>query len=103
MEKKIKKTTDKSEVNLTEDEIASVVQVSREYQEVIGEFGQLYLRKLQLEEETGKITELEGEFKTSYMAILQRENDIVKRFSTKYGEGRVDTTRGVYVKTKKSI
>ena len=103
MEKKIKPTSNKSEVSLTEDEISSVLEITTDYQEALNDFGELYLRKLRVEEETNRITEAESEYKETYMSVQRRENDIAKRLAKKYGEGRVDTVRGVYVKTKKSI
>ena len=103
MEKKIKKTMVSPEVKLTEDEVASCIELGTQYQEGLGDFGQLYLRKIQIEEETERVEELEKEFKTTYLTISQRESDIIDRLTKKYGEGHVDTTRGVYVKVKKSI
>jgi peptidoglycan hydrolase CwlO-like protein len=107
MENKIKKTiktpTNSSETQMTDDEVSSVVELSTQYQEILGGFGELYLRKLQVEEENKRIDEMEQELKSTYSTINQRENDIVERFTKKYGQGRVDTARGVYVKEKKSI
>lgn len=103
MDNKIKKESDTKEVKLTEDEISSVIELSTEFQGILREFGELHLRKLQVEEENQRLDEIEEELKGTYMTITQRESDIGKRFTKKYGEGRVDTTRGVYIKAKKSI
>jgi len=103
MEKKIKKSTNKLEVTLTEDEMVSVLDISTDYREVLNDFGELYLRKLQLDEETKRINEAESDYKETYMSIQRRETDTANRLTKKYGEGHVDTIRGVYIKAKKSI
>jgi len=103
MDKKIKTKTNTNEVEMTADDISSVVELSTEFQAILREFGELHLRKIQVEEENNRLDEIEEDLKGTYITITQRENDMVNRFTKKYGEGRVDTTRGVYIKTKKSI
>ena len=56
-----------------------------------------------MEEENKRLDEVEEELKGTYNTITQRESDMVNRFTKKYGEGRVDSARGVYIKAKKSI
>lgn len=103
MDKKLKTDTQSNEVKMTEDDISSVVELSTEFQTILREFGELHLRKMQVEEENKRLDEVEEELKGTYITITQRESDMVNRFTKKYGEGRVDSARGVYIKAKKSI
>ena len=87
-----------ADIQLTDDERLEVGQLNAEYQEILIELGQLYIRKLQVEEEGDIINSLETEHKKAYAELEKKELDFTSRLNRKYGEGRIDPVGLSYVK-----
>lgn len=87
-----------SMVTLTTDEQGEIVQLNSDYQEILIELGQLYLRKLQVDAENESIDKLETDHSNTYIEIQKKEKDFVTRLQRKYGEGKLDAPRGIYIK-----
>ena len=87
-----------NEVKITTDEKNEVGQLNQEYQGIILELGQLYLRKLQVDEEKNIIDALESEHKGAYSEIQKRERNFLTRLNQKYGDGNLDAANGIYIK-----
>ena len=54
---------------------------------------------MQVAEETKAITTQEKEHSHEYTETQKKEKDFVLRLNRKYGEGRLDAPRGIYIKS----
>lgn len=99
MDKNIESNEEPSrEIKLTTDEKNEVIQLNADYQELLLELGQLYIRKLQVDEERDIIDTLETEHSNAYSELQSKERDFTIRLNRKYGDGNLDPAGGIYIK-----
>lgn len=87
-----------NEVKFTSDELSEISQLNGEYQSILIEFGQLYLKKIQLETEQTEIKKDESELTIAYDDLKKKDSSLASRIKKKYGEGTADFARGVFLK-----
>lgn len=89
---------DNNEIKFTSDEFDEINQLNGEYQSLLLEFGELYLKKISLEQESEAIKTDDQELRSVYTDLKKREVALSSRIQKKYGEGTPDFARGVYIK-----
>tara|TARA_A100001037_G_scaffold67550_1_gene60007 strand:+ start:44619 stop:44963 length:345 start_codon:yes stop_codon:yes gene_type:complete len=87
-----------NEIKFTTDEVDEVTNLNAEYQSLLLELGEVYLKKIQIEEQQSEINSAEDELRGVYSDLQKRESTLSARITKKYGPGRPDFARGMYLK-----
>ncbi len=89
-----------SEIKFTEDELKNLQELSQGYQSMQAAFGQLRVQKIMLEQQKDAMEEAETKLEADYIDNQQKERDLVKELSDKYGPGSLDPETGVFTPTE---
>jgi len=90
-----------NQVELTSDELAEILSLNNEYQEILISLGQINLRRDSIEKEEAALKITESEHYNSYDETQKKEANFKQRIVRKYGEGEINLESGVYTKSKK--
>lgn len=82
-----------NEISLSESEVEQLKEVFQLSTQIQSAFGNLKIRKIQLEAE-------EDNLKQQYAQKTQKEIEISQKINQKYGAGSVDLQRGVFIKAE---
>ena len=82
-----------NEISLSESEVEQLTEVFQLSTQIQSAFGNLKIRKIQLEAE-------EDNLKQQYVQKTQKEIEISQKINQKYGAGSVDLQRGVFIKAE---
>ena len=82
-----------NEISLSESEVEQLTEVFQLSTQIQSAFGNLKIRKIQLEAE-------EDNLKQKYVQKTQKEIEISQKINQKYGAGSVDLQRGVFIKAE---
>ena len=82
-----------NEISLSESEVEQLKQVFQLSTQIQSAFGNLKIRKIQLEAE-------EDNLKQQFAQKNQKEIEISQKINQKYGTGSVDLQRGVFIKAE---
>ena len=82
-----------NEISLSESEVEQLKEVFQLSTQIQSAFGNLKIRKIQLEAE-------EDNLKQQYVQKTQKEIEISQKINQKYGAGSVDLKRGVFIKAE---
>tara|TARA_B100000519_G_C14117838_1_gene378960 strand:+ start:43 stop:312 length:270 start_codon:yes stop_codon:yes gene_type:complete len=82
-----------NEISLSESEVEQLKEVFQLSTQIQSAFGNLKIRKIQLEAE-------EDNLKQQYVQKTQKEIEISQKINQKYGAGSVDLQRGVFIKAE---
>jgi hypothetical protein len=82
-----------NEISLSESEVEQLTEVFQLSTQIQNAFGNLKIRKIQLEAE-------EDNLKQQYVQKTQKEIEISQKINQKYGAGSVDLQRGVFIKAE---
>jgi len=90
-----------NQVKLTSDELAEILALNNEYQEILINLGQINLRRDTLKREEESLQTAETEHYNSYDETQKKEANFKQRIVRKYGQGEIDLESGVYTKSEK--
>jgi len=76
------------EKQLTPDELQSVKQLKNDYANLALSLGEIELQKISLEKEKERLSQ-------AYVQLNNKEADLVKILTDKYGKGSIDTETGI--------
>ena len=82
-----------NEISLSESEVEQLKEVFQLSTQIQSAFGNLKIRKIQLEAE-------EDNLKQQFAQKNQKEIEISQKINQKYGTGSVDLQRGVFIKAE---
>ena len=82
-----------NEISLSESEVEQLKEVFQLSTQIQSAFGNLKIRKIQLEAE-------EDNLKQQFAQKNQKEIEISQKINQKYGAGSVDLQRGVFIKAE---
>ena len=91
----------KNQLKLTSDELAEILALNNEYQEILIGLGQVNLRRVGLKKEQSSLEVVESEHYTSYDETQKKEENFKQRIVRKYGQGEIDLESGIYTKSEK--
>jgi hypothetical protein len=91
---------EKNEIKFTDDERTEMTHLNGEYQSLLLEFGELYLRNIQVKREQTDIDLTETDLSEVYADLQKKESDLMTRIQKKYGPGKPDPARGTYIKSE---
>ena len=90
----------KNQVKLTSDELAEILALNNEYQEILIGLGQVNLRRDNLKKEESSLEKVESEHYASYDETQKKEANFKERIVRKYGQGEIDLESGIYTKSE---
>ena len=79
-----------AEVKFTEEDIKSLNELSSAYQRIQSAFGQVRVQKIMLGQQQDSLEEAEVKLEADYTDNQQKERDLVKDLSDRYGPGTLD-------------
>jgi len=92
-----KKVEEKStELKFSEEELKSLRDLQDGYSEKSAQFGQLRVQKLLVQQQLDNLEQTEIQFESDYVALQEKERDLVKSLNEKYGPGNLDPATGVF-------
>ena len=90
-----------SEIKFTEEELKSLAQLSKAYQDIQVLMGQVSVQKLVNNQRAEKIEENELQLQADYQANQEKERELVKTLNEKYGAGQLDPKTGIFIPAPK--
>ena len=88
-------------IKFSQEELDELKKIQSGYQSSTFSFGELYLEKLNLDERSKQVLELEGKLKNEFVALQQAEKTWLNKITEKYGEGNLSLADGTFTPTKK--
>lgn len=79
---------------LTEEELSSIQELSKQLTEVVDKFGQIKIEKLSLQTQLTNLDQLEKQFETDFYSLKEKEFNLSKQLSDKYGNATINLTTG---------
>lgn len=79
---------------LTQEELSSVKELSIKLSEITSKFGQIKVEKLNLLAQITALDELEKSLDTEYFELKEKEYNLSKELSDKYGDGVLNLETG---------
>lgn len=89
----------KDPIKITQEELQETLDLQKKFQDLVFEFGKLYVEKIQVEGVIKDITEREVKIQEEWKNLQAKENDAVQLFYKKYGEGSLDLKNALFVPT----
>jgi len=86
------------ELKLKDEEIQPIRDLRTEYNSIIYRLGQLKLQIHDIQRAKNKLEEEEREFLKKYESAAEREKNILDELYKKYGNGEIDSDRGIFIK-----
>jgi len=87
----------KDPIKVTQEELQETLTLQNKFQNLIFEFGRLYIEKLQVEDAIKSITDRETKIQEEWKSLQTKENDIIQSFYKKYGDGSLDIKKGLFI------
>jgi len=81
----------------TEDELAKIVQLREANAQKITEFGQVELEILLASQRIEALNDAKNDLQKDYVALQDKESDLIKELNDKYGAGTVDIASGEFI------
>ena len=91
------------DTTFTKEELDELNGIQKKYASVQLKLGQVGFAKLRIDNEINNIQTSEQSLREEFKNVQDEESKFIEKVTKKYGEGRVDSARGVYIKAKKSI
>ena len=89
-------------IKMTENELAEVRMLQEKFQQKVFQLGQLYLQKLNVEVTIKGLNEQEIKLRDDWVSLQKMENELIEKLLAKYGEGRLDLSKGSFIKDEKT-
>jgi hypothetical protein len=89
--------TEKSKIQLTEQEIQEINELRDQYATLTAKFGQLKIEQILVEEQLKRLSELETAYKEEYLTTQVKEEAFGNTITGKYGEGNIDVEAGFFL------
>jgi hypothetical protein len=88
-------------VKITTEELHEFNSLKEDIQKNIFEFGELYLEKMELDNLYKGLSEKETKLRNKTQEFKKRENELMDKILTKYGEGKLDIKNGIFTPSGK--
>jgi|TARA_B100001094_G_scaffold97861_1_gene93938 hypothetical protein len=90
-----------SEIKFTEEELKTLSDLSKAYQDIQVLIGQVSVQKLINNQRAEKIEENELQLQSDYATNQEKEREFVQTLNEKYGPGQLNPATGIFVPTPK--
>jgi len=85
-------------LKMTDGELAEIKLLKDKFQQKVYELGNLQIQKIQLEKNLKTISNQESKLKDEWDNLLKMDEEFVQTLLQKYGEGRLDVSKGVFIR-----
>jgi len=82
-------------VKLDEDILKNITELNQKSANIISEFGQIYIRKEEIQEELARLDDFLQSGKDEFKSLNAQLKQIVDALDDKYPQGRIDLQNGV--------
>jgi len=89
----------KDPIKITQEELQGTLDLQKRFQDLVFEFGKLYVEKIQVENVIKDITERENKLQDEWKSLQSKENDAIQAFYKKYGDGSLDLKNALFIPT----
>jgi len=79
---------------LTDEELSSIQDLSKQLAEIIDKFGQIKIEKLNLQSQILSLDTLEKQLETDFYSLKEKELNLSNQLSEKYGNAIINLTTG---------
>ncbi len=86
-------------IKITDEELNSIKTLQGKFQDTIDSFGRLYLEKMTIETAIKSVATKEGQLQEVWVGLQKQETEIIESLLKKYGEGNLDVSQGMFLKT----
>jgi predicted transcriptional regulator len=89
-------------IKMTDSELAEVKMLQEKFQQKMFQLGQWALQKMDAEERTKSVNQLEIKLQEEWKSLQKMENELIEKLLNKYGEGSLDLAAGTFISEKNS-
>lgn len=79
---------------LSEEELASIQDLSNQLTDIVDKFGQIKIEKLNLQTQLANLDQLEKQLETDFYSLKEKEFNLSKQLSEKYGDATINLVTG---------
>lgn len=90
------------EIKFSPEELGNIKKLQEEFNRKMFEFGQLYLRRMELDSAFKDLIETEKKIQEDYSGLQKQETDLLAQLTQKYGEGQLNINDGTFIPSPKS-
>ena len=83
-------------IKFTEEELKDIQEIQNGYNDMSGQFGQLKIQKILINQQLDRLGEVEENLEKSYTYVQTQENELSKKLNEKYGNGTLDIKTGLF-------
>ncbi len=87
----------KDPIKITQEELQATLDLQTKFQQMVVDFGNLYVEKMQVDAMIKALTDKENKLQEEWKSLQSKENDTVQSFYKKYGEGSLDLKKGLFI------
>ena len=92
-----------AEIKFTEDEMKKLKDMQDNFNSMVLQFGQLKVEQLNLARTTQRLEDVKDKLESDYQSLLVSEKTLSAELNTKYGDGVLDPSTGIFTpNTKKT-
>ena len=88
---------EKSQIQLTDEEIQEINELREQYATLTAKFGQLKIEQILIKEQLKRLNELEDVYTSEYLVTQAKEESFGNTITGKYGEGDIDVETGFFL------
>lgn len=85
------------QIKLTDEEITKIKQIQDDNTRIIYQLGEVELESKLIEQRVIDLNTLRNTIHSDYIALQNREKELVQQLNAKYGVGQVDLESGVFI------
>ena len=83
-------------IKFTEEELKDIQEIQNGYTDISGQFGQLKIQKILINQQMDRLGEVEENLEKSYTNVQNQETELSKKLNEKYGNGTLDIKTGLF-------
>ena len=92
-----------AEIKFTEEEMKQLKEMQDNFNNTVLQFGQLKVEQMNLARTTQRLEEVKEKLESDYQALVTSEKNLSAELNTKYGDGVLDPSTGIFTpNTKKT-
>lgn len=87
----------KDPIKITQEELQTTTDLQQKFQQMVVDFGNLYVEKMAVEASIKALTEKENRLITEWKDLQTKESELINGFYKKYGDGSLDLKKGLFL------
>jgi hypothetical protein len=87
----------KDSIKLKDEELKAIQDIQEKNGVMLGQFGTLYLDKMQIDEAIKVVASKEQRLQDEWTSLRKQENELIDKIIKSYGEGSLDMKNGTFL------